>query len=95
MNYDPDNKTITVHRNTGITLSLGVLVTLVASVISITSAYSRVLAQASEDSSNISTDSQRISKLENDNVDSKTQLSSINARLTSIDANILEIKSRL
>jgi septal ring factor EnvC (AmiA/AmiB activator) len=95
MNIDKDNKTITVAQNTGVTVSVALLIMFTGAIITLASSYADFqnrLTQAENKLTGLNTD---IIRLKADGTDAKIKLTEIQTQLKSIDTSLLEIKQKL
>lgn len=92
MRYDKDHKTITISQNTGITVSIALLIMFAGAVFTIatwTTDVRRTSLQNSTDITNLQAD---VVKLQAENIDARVKLTEIQTQLKNIDLSLIEIK---
>ena len=95
MNYDKDKKQITVSRNTGVTVSLTLLIMFSGALVTATINYNNLGNGVQRNTDAIKKLEMDNSQLSADNVQAKVEFSKIQVQLKSIETNLLEIKERL
>lgn len=95
MNYDKEKSTITISKNTGITVSAMMLIMIGGALVTATINYNDLRNSTKLNTSDIRKLQEENDKLEADNVTSKVEFSKIQTQLKSIDTSLVEIKSRL
>lgn len=95
MVHDKQNKTVTLTQNTAIGVSLGFLIVLGTMLMTVTTAFVDVKNQVGQNKLDIAQLQEDTNKLEIETINAKVEFSKIQAQLTSIETNIIEIKERL
>lgn len=92
MEINREKKTITVNQNTGITISVTLLIMFAGAIYTLATTFTDLRGRINQAEQNIITTRTDITNLQSDNVSSKVEFSKIQTQLSNIETTLLEIK---
>lgn len=92
MEINRKDKTLTISQNTGITVSITLVIMFAGAVFTLATTFTDFRAKISTSEQNIVQIKSDIINLQNDNVNSKVEFSKIQTQLSSIETTLIEIK---
>ncbi len=92
MKYDKATKTITISQNTGITISLAILIMLCGAVFTIATWVGDTRHSTQDNTRDIVVIKDDVAKLKGSDTETKVKLTEIQTQLRSIDTSLVEIK---
>lgn len=95
MQYDKENRQITVSQNTGVTLSVALIIMFAGAIMTATTTFNRIDTRGKQNAETTTDLRERVTKLEAESNESQVKFTEIQTQLKSIDANLLEIKEKL
>ena len=95
MKYDKDSKTITISQNTGVTLSITLIIMFAGAIFTVSTWVSDTRYNTAQNTRDITTVRADVVKLQTEGTDAKVKFTEIQTQLKGIDASLLEIKESL
>lgn len=95
MEFNKDSRTITISQNTGITVSVALMVMFAGAVFTVATWSTDVRRSTIDNTQSITDIKADVAKLQIESVDSRVKFSEIQTQLKSIDLSLVEIKERL